>query len=53
MKKKKKVILIKNRAGFENKMLREKYIAQIPQNCRRFFISADFLCLRKFFFVFD
>ena len=28
----KKVTLIENRAGVENKMLRQKYIAQIAQN---------------------
>ena len=43
----KKVTLIENRAGVENKMLHQKYVAQIAQNVRRLFMSARFSVFKK------
>ena len=42
----KKVTLIENRLGVENKMMRQKYIAQTAQHFR-LFMSARFSVLKK------
>ena len=47
----KKVTLIENRAGVENKMLCQKYIAQIAQNFRRLFMSARFTVFKKVYLI--
>ena len=43
----KRVTLIKNCAWMENKMLRQKYIAQIAQNFKRLFMSARISVFKK------
>ena len=43
----KKVTLIENRVGLENKMLRQRHIAQIAQNFRQLFMSARFSVFKK------
>ena len=47
----KKVTLIESRAGVENKILRQKYIAQIAQNFRRLLMSARFSVFKKVYRV--